>query len=79
MKRGCKAALWLAAACALSAGATEPQRHQREGVLGTSFEMIVVDAAESQVEPAVTAALAAVPPPQPRKALARAFSSAPGW
>ena len=60
MKRGCKAALWLAAACALSAGATEPQRHQREGVLGTSFEMIVVDAAESQVEPAVTAALAEI-------------------
>ena len=57
MKRGCKAALWLAAACALSAGATEPQRHQREGVLGTSFEMIVVDIDESQVEPAVMAAL----------------------
>lgn len=57
MKRGCQAALWWLAVCALSAGATTPQRHQREGVLGTSFEMIVVDADASRAEPAVAAAL----------------------
>ncbi|MEP6906827.1 MAG: DUF2271 domain-containing protein [Pseudoxanthomonas sp.] len=57
MKRGCKAALWLLAACASSACATEPQRHQRENVLGTSFEMIVVDADASRAGLAVIAAL----------------------
>lgn len=57
MKRGFQAALWWLAVCALSAGATTPQRHQREGVLGTSFEMIVVDDDAPRVQPAVAAAL----------------------
>lgn len=60
MKRSWKAALWLSAACALSAGAAEPQRHQREDVLGTSFEMIVVDPDAAQANAAVDASLAEI-------------------
>lgn len=60
MKRGCKAALWLLAVCASGVGAAEPQRHQREDVLGTSFEMSVVDADDARAKAAVEAALAEI-------------------
>ncbi|WP_454828671.1 DUF2271 domain-containing protein [Pseudoxanthomonas wuyuanensis] len=59
MKRGWKAALWLAAACAWNAQAAALQRHQREDVLGTSFEMIVAGD-DARAEAAVDAALAEI-------------------
>jgi thiamine biosynthesis lipoprotein len=43
-----------------AAAAAEPERHQRENVLGTSFEMIVVDASAQEVDAAVAAALAEI-------------------
>lgn len=57
MKRGRLFALWMAAACASSADASEPQRYQREDVLGTSLEMIVVEADVAQADAALAAAL----------------------